>query len=98
MYAEYRQAELKHSEQEQSLSTDIDSLLKVNDERQARVDSLNRVVNNLEKQINVPSPQAILDAKARQMYAEVHLRQTGLPLFGIPVSGWPAGCHWSGPR
>ncbi len=79
MYAEYRQAELKHSEQEQSLSTDIDSLLKVNDERQARVDSLNRVVNNLEKQINAPSPKVMLDAKARQMYAD-YIRSTRIAI------------------
>lgn len=79
MYAEYRQAELRHSEQEQSLSTDIDSLLKVNDERQARVDSLNRVVNNLEKQINAPSPKVMLDAKARQMYAD-YIRSTRIAI------------------
>ena len=79
MYAEYRQAELKHSEQEQSLSADIDSLLKVNDERQARVDSLNRVVNNLEKQINAPSPKVMLDAKARQMYAD-YIRSTRIAI------------------
>ena len=79
MYAEYRQAEIKHSEQEQSLSADIDSLLRVNNERQARVDSLNRVVNNLEKQINAPSPKAILDAKARQMYAD-YIRSTRIAI------------------
>lgn len=79
MYAEYRQAELKHSEQEQSLSADIDSLLRVNDERQARVDSLNRVVDDLEKQINAPSPKAILDAKARQMYAD-YIRSTRIAI------------------
>ncbi len=79
MYAEYRQAEIKHSEQEQSLSANIDSLLKVNDERQAKVDSLNRVVDDLEKQINVPSPQAILDAKARQMYAD-YIRSTRIAI------------------
>ena len=79
MYAEYRQTELKHSEQEQSLSANIDSLLKVNDERQTKVDSLNRVVNDLEKQINAPSPQAILDAKARQMYAD-YIRSTRIAI------------------
>lgn len=79
VYAEYRQTELRHSEQEQSLSTDIDSLLKVNDERQARVDSLNRVVNNLEKQINAPSPKVMLDAKARQMYAD-YIRSTRIAI------------------
>ena len=79
MYAEYRQAELKHSEQEQSLSANIDSLLKVNEERQTKVDSLNRVVDDLEKQINAPSPQAILDAKARQMYAD-YIRSTRIAI------------------
>ena len=79
MYAEYRQAELRHSEQEQSLSTDIDSLLKVNDERQAKVGSLNRVVNNLEQQINAPSPKVMLDAKARQMYAD-YIRSTRIAI------------------
>ncbi len=79
MYAEYRQAEIKHSEQEQSLSANIDSLLKVNDERQAKVDSLNRVVDDLEKQINAPSPKAILDAKARQMYAD-YIRSTRIAI------------------
>ena len=80
MYAEYRQAEIKYSEQEQSLSANIDSLLKVNDERQTKVDSLNRVVDDLEKQINAPSPQAILDAKARQMYAD-YIRSTRIAIF-----------------
>lgn len=79
MYAEYRQAEIKHSEQEQSLSANIDSLLKVNDERHIKVDSLNRVVNNLEKQINAPSPKAILDAKARQIYAD-YIRATRIAI------------------
>ncbi len=79
MYAEYRQTELKHSEQEQSLSADIDSLLRVNNERQTKVDSLNRVVDDLEKQINAPSPQAILDAKARQMYAD-YIRSTRIAI------------------
>ena len=79
VYAEYRQTELRHSEQEQSLSSYIDSLLKVNDERQARVDSLNRVVNNLEKQINAPSPKVMLDAKARQMYAD-YIRSTRIAI------------------
>lgn len=79
MYADYRQAEIKHSEQEQSLSADIDSLLRVNNERQTKVDSLNRVVDDLEKQINVPSPQAILDAKARQMYAD-YIRSTRIAI------------------
>ena len=68
IYAEYQQTELKHSEQEQSLAADIDSLLRVNNERQNKVDSLNQFVNNLERKINAPSPQAILDAKAKQIY------------------------------
>lgn len=79
MYAEYRQAEIKHSEQEQSLSADIDSLLRVNNERQTKVDSLNRVVNNLEKQINAPSPKVMLDAKARQFYSD-YIRATRIAI------------------
>ncbi len=79
MYAEYRQAEIKHSEQEQSLSADIDSLLNVNNERQTKVDSLNRVVNNLEKQINAPSPKVMLDAKARQFYSD-YIRATRIAI------------------
>lgn len=79
MYADYRQAKIKHSEQEQSLSADIDSLLRVNNERQTKVDSLNRVVDDLEKQINAPSPKAILDAKARQMYAD-YIRSTRIAI------------------
>lgn len=69
MYAEYRQAELKHSEQEQSLSANIDSLLKVNDERQAKVDSLNRVVDALAVNANTPSPREVVRKKA----ADIHL-------------------------
>ena len=69
MDAEYRQAELKHSEQEQSLSANIDSLLKVNDERQAKVDSLNRVVDALAVNANTPSPREVVRKKA----ADIHL-------------------------
>jgi serine/threonine protein kinase len=68
MYAEYRQAEIKHSEQEQSLSANIDSLLKVNEERQLQVDSLNRVVDSLAVKANMPSQEEILNLKVKQIY------------------------------
>ena len=75
MYAEYRQAEIKHSEQEQSLSANIDSLLKVNDERQAKVDSLNRVVDSLAVKTNTPSPRE----QVRQQAAAIHIaRQSAI--------------------
>ena len=48
MYAEYRQAELRHSEQEKSLSSDIDSLRMQNAERQHLFDSLR--MQNAERQ------------------------------------------------
>ena len=48
MYAEYRQAELRHSEQEKSLSSDIDSLRMQNAERQHLFDSLRK--QNAERQ------------------------------------------------
>lgn len=72
MYAEYRQAEIKHSEQEQSLSANIDSLLKVNDERQAKVDSLNRVVDALAVKANTPSPREVVRKKAADIHFARH--------------------------
>ena len=72
MYAEYRQAELKHSEQEQSLSANIDSLLKVNDERQLQVDSLNRVVDALALKANTPSPREVVRKKAADIHFARH--------------------------
>lgn len=72
MYAEYRQAEIKHSEQEQSLSANIDSLLKVNDERQATVDSLNRVVDALAFKANTPSPREVVRKKAADIHFARH--------------------------
>ena len=72
MYAEYRQAEIKHSEQEQSLSADIDSLLKVNDERQNKMDSLNRVVDALTFKANTPSPREVVRKKAADIHFARH--------------------------
>lgn len=72
MYAEYRQAEIKHSEQEQSLSADIDSLLKVNDERQNKMDSLNRVVDALAFKANTPSPREVVRKKAADIHFARH--------------------------
>jgi hypothetical protein len=48
VYAEYRQTELRHSEQEKSLSSDIDSLRMQNAERQHLFDSLR--MQNAERQ------------------------------------------------
>ena len=48
VYAEYRQTELRHSEQEQSLSADMDSLRMQNAERQHLLDSLR--MQNAERQ------------------------------------------------
>ena len=48
VYAEYRQTELRHSEQEQSLSADMDSLRMQNAERQHLFDSLR--MQNAERQ------------------------------------------------
>ena len=48
VYAEYRQTELRHSEQEQSLSADMDSLRMQNAERQYLLDSLR--MQNAERQ------------------------------------------------
>ena len=48
VYAEYRQTELRHSEQEQSLSADMDSLRMQNAERQHLLDSLS--MQNAERQ------------------------------------------------
>lgn len=72
VYAEYRQTELRHSEQEQSLSANIDSLLKVNDERQAKVDSLNRVVDALAFKANTPSPREVVRKKAANIHFARH--------------------------
>lgn len=72
MYAEYRQAEIKHSEQEQSLSADIDSLLKVNDERQTKMDSLNRVVDALAFKANTLSPREVVRKKAADIHFARH--------------------------
>jgi len=72
MYAEYRQTELRHSEQEQSLSADIDSLRMQNEERQLQVDSLNRVVDSLALNANTPSPNESVRRKAASIHLARH--------------------------
>ena len=72
MYAEYRQAELRHSEQEQSLSADIDSLRMQNEERQLQVDSLNRVVDSLAVNTKTPSPHEVVRRKAASTHLARH--------------------------
>ena len=69
IHAEYRQAELRHSEQEKSLSSDIDSLRMQNEERQLQVDSLNRVVDSLAVKANTPSPRE----QVRRQAAAIHI-------------------------
>ena len=59
MYAEYRQAELRHSEQEKSLSSDIDSLRMQNAERQHLFDSLR--MQNAERQYLLDSLKSLVD-------------------------------------
>lgn len=58
MYAEYRQAELRHSEQEQSLSADIDSL--------------NRLVDSLAVNTKTPSPHEVVRRKAASIHLARH--------------------------
>ena len=58
MYAEYRQAEIKHSEQEQSLSADIDSL--------------NRLVDSLAVKTKTPSPHEVVRRKAASIHLARH--------------------------
>ena len=69
IHAEYRQAELRHSEQEKSLSSDIDSLRMQNEERQLQVDSLNRVVDSLAVNAKTPSPRE----QVRRQAAAIHI-------------------------
>ena len=58
MYAEYRQAEIKHSEQEQSLS--------------ANIDSLNRLVDSLAVKTKTPSPHEVVRRKAASIHLARH--------------------------
>ena len=59
VYAEYRQTELRHSEQEQSLSADMDSLRMQNAERQHLLDSLR--MQNAERQYLLDSLKSLVD-------------------------------------
>ena len=86
MYAEYRQAELRHSEQEKSLSSDIDSLrmqnaerqhlfdsLRMqNAERQYLLDSLKSLVDWLALNANTPSPNESVRSKAASIHLARH--------------------------
>ena len=86
MYAEYRQAELRHSEQEKSLSSDIDSLRmqnaerqhlfdslrKQNAERQYLLDSLKSLVDWLALNANTPSPNESVRSKAASIHLARH--------------------------
>jgi hypothetical protein len=58
MYAEYRQVELRHSEQEQSLSADIDSL--------------NRLVDSLTVNTKTPFPHEVVRRKAASIHLARH--------------------------
>ena len=59
VYAEYRQTEFRHSEQEQSLSADMDSLRMQNAERQHLLDSLR--MQNAERQYLLDSLKSLVD-------------------------------------
>ncbi|MBQ4508686.1 MAG: serine/threonine protein kinase [Paludibacteraceae bacterium] len=86
MYAEYRQAELRHSEQEKSLSADMDSLrmqnaerqhlldsLRMqNAERQYLLDSLKSLVDSLALNANTPSPNESVRSKAASIHLARH--------------------------
>lgn len=58
VYAEYQQAELRHIEQEQSLSADIDSL--------------NHLVDSLAVKANTPSPHEVVRRKAASIHLARH--------------------------
>lgn len=68
IYTGYQRSEHMHNEQESELFAHIDSLRAQNDERQSQIDSLNSVVNALDKLINTPTPQELLDKRAKQIY------------------------------
>ena len=72
VYAEYRQTELRHSEQEQSLSADMDSLRMQNAERQHLLDSLNSLVDSLALNANTPSPNESVRSKAASIHLARH--------------------------
>lgn len=56
-YTGYQRSERAHFDQENQLFANIDSLINLNEERQAKVDSLNRVVDSLAVKANTPSPR-----------------------------------------
>ena len=68
IYTGYQRSEQVHLDQESELFAHIDSLRTQNDERQSQIDSLNSVVNALDKQINTPTPQELLDRRTKQIY------------------------------
>ncbi len=72
VYAEYQQTELRHIEQEQILSADIDSLRMQNDERQHLLDSLNHLVDLLALNVNTPSPNESVRSKAAAIHLARH--------------------------
>ena len=72
VYAEYRQTDLRHSEQEQSLSADMDSLRMQNAERQHLLDSLESLVDLLALNANTPSPNESVRSKAASIHLARH--------------------------
>ena len=68
VYNDYRQSEQRHSEQEQFLSANIDSLRRQNEMRQYVVDSLNRVVDSLVEKSNRPTPEEQMREKAIRVH------------------------------
>ncbi|MCR5532736.1 MAG: protein kinase [Paludibacteraceae bacterium] len=93
IYTGYQRSERAHSENENQLFINIDSLraqnerqevqvdsLRVqNKQHQKQVDSITHTVSTLDKQINAPSPKVMLDTKARQMYAD-YIRSTRIAI------------------
>ena len=72
MYAEYRQTELKHREQESELFDHIDSLRAQNEEQQHAVDSLNRLLDSLVIKATTPSPREVVRRKAAALHLARH--------------------------
>ena len=68
IYTGYQRSEQVHLNQESELFAHIDSLRARNDNRQLQIDSLNNVVNTLDKQINTPSPRDLV----RKQAADIH--------------------------
>ena len=68
IYTGYQHSERVHYDQESELFAHIDSLRAQNEERRSQEDSLNRLVTALDKQVNTPTPQEVLDLRAKQIY------------------------------